>query len=133
MGKFIKIVLIIYVIYYAAMIIFDLFIKKSSGRKKSEEDLDLEIEGFQTENVEMTEEELAIEKGLEKEKNTFEDEEDDSEEPEPIEEDGVKMDVEGQGFTMDDFSKVMSEVHHESGEFMNLIDTLSTEKASNSI
>lgn len=133
MGKFIKIVLIIYVIYYAAMIIFDLFIKKSIGTKKNDDEMNLQIEGFQTQNVEMTEEELAIEERLQQEEKRFEDEEDeDDEEPEPVNEDSVEMEVDGQGFTMDKFSEVMEAVHHESENFMTLINTI-PEQANNSI
>ena len=131
MGKFIKIVLVIYVIYYAVMIIFDLFIKKNRNGNAVEEGVQFDIEGFQTEDVEMTEDEKRIEQELEKRKNTFEDEDD--EEPEPITQEGIEMEVEGQGFTVDEFSKMLSEAHHESGDFMNRLDALSIATTNKSI
>lgn len=131
MGKFIKIVLVIYVIYYAVMIIFDLFIKKNRNGNAVEEGVQFDIEGFQTEDVEMTEDEMRVEQELEKRKNTFEDEDD--EEPEPITQEGIEMEVEGQGFTVDEFSKMLSEAHHESGDFMNRLDALSIATTNKSI
>lgn len=128
MGKFIKIVLIIYVIYYAVMIIFDLFIKKSNRKKDSDDGIQLDIEGFHTEDVDMTDEEIAIEKKLEEEKKSFDDDDDDYEEPEPVKQDGIEMEVESQGFTTDEFKKLLGETHDEGNSFISRLNTQSTEQ-----
>lgn len=148
MGKFIKIVLIIYVIYYAVMIIFDLFIKKSIGKNKENDGINLQIEGFETKNVDMTEEELAIEKKLEQDKILEEetgDNEDDEEpeESEPVKQEGIEMELESQGFTIDQFSKVLSpkakdERAKEAADFLERIkkkgeENNHTEQTSNSL
>lgn len=126
MSKFVRIVLFIYIIYYIVMIVFDLFIKKSIGDKKTESATKLEIEGFQTEDVEITEEDIEIEEKLrEKENDQFEDEED----PEPVNQQEIQFEVEGQGFTLDEFAQVMTQVHNEGISFMDRIENQSIKNA----
>lgn len=128
MGNFIKLVIILYVIYYGVMVIFDMFIKKSVAVKGADDGMDFDIEGFQTQEVAMTDEELAIEEKLKKQENTFEDEaEDDEEEPEPVTQDqqgeGVQFgQIEDQGFTVDEFNALLQESHHDTMDFMSRLD-----------
>lgn len=139
MGKFIKIVVIIYIIYYALMFLFDLFIKKSKGAKTKDDGMVLNIEGFQTEEVTMTDEELAIEKKLQHDKDSFDDEEEDGgEEPEPVsyedQSEGIEIgEIETQGFTVDELAVMMAEVHNESSDFMSRLDARSVEISNNPI
>lgn len=128
MGKFIKIVIILYVIYYVVMVLFDLFVKKSVAVKGDGDGMDFDIEGFQTEEVGMTEEELAIEEKLKKQETTFDDEaDDDEEEPEAVTQDqqseGVQFgQIEDQGFTVDEFNALLQESQHDGMDFMSRLD-----------
>ena len=138
MSKFIKIVLILYVFYYTIMVLFDLFIKKGTNNQKEDDGEKFQIEDFKTEDVLMTDEELVIEKNLEKQKEAAnipdeENEDNNSDgdeqfrnkeikqlEKELAQEEGVQTGpIECQGMTIDEMKALVAS---EGNDFMNFIN-----------
>ena len=138
MSKFIKIVLILYVIYYTIMVLFDLFIKKNTNSQKEDDGEKFLIEEFKTENVQITDEERAIEENLEKQKKLanipdeegedenqdndeqFQDKEITQLEKELAQEEGVQTGpIECQGMTIDEMKALVAS---EGNDFMNFIN-----------
>lgn len=115
------------------MIVFDLFLKKSNGSKKDEE-TNFVVEGFETQDVEMTDQDLEIERKIEGNKNnTLEEENDEEEEPEPVKPEGIEFEIQGQGFTTDELAAMLHESHQESGGFMDRLNARSIEQSNNQI
>lgn len=136
MGKFITIVVIIYVVYYLLMILFDLFVKKTNTTDGDEGEA-FDIEGFQTQEVGMTEEEIAIEEKLHKQDEmAFEDEEEEDAGgiPQDEQEQSIMFgQVETQGFTIDQMNQLLQESKEDGVGFMERLDAVSAERSSNTL
>lgn len=141
MGKFITIVLILYVVYYVLMILFDLFIKKAPLSKEQNDGENFQIEDFPTEDVSLTDEEIAIEEELAQKReqmNKPDEENDESGDGEISEgelrdlhqelnrEEGVQYgEVESQGINIDQLKELAEKVAKNT---MNELDSYSNEK-----
>lgn len=137
MGKFITIVLVIYVVYYLLMILFDLFIKKNNTKRGGDDGETFDVDGFQTQDVGMTEEELAIEEKLQKDEAVFDDEDDQDDTggvPQDEQEESILFgQVETQGFTIDEMNQLFQESKRDGVGFMERLDAVSAERSSNSL
>ena len=149
MKKFIIIVTVVYLLYYGAMITFDLFIKKAPVGSASDDGEVFGLDGFTTQEVGMTEEEIRIEAKLQRDKDRLdmlpeEEAEEASGGQERLEEqitdanselgkEVIQMgEVEDQGFTMDDFAKMMKQAQANSSDVMAQIEQAVVQKASGS-